>query len=136
TDEGQAERATTERDQRAEEAKAARSAETDARLVLRTVEERLKAITSRAESLEHAADTERKARAAAEEQARRRAEQSQIAAAVQDGAARAIRAIEGSLDQAEQQRRQDRKSTRLNSSHVSISYAVFCLKKKTPTFSI
>src|SRR5699024_2066983 len=25
----------------------------------------------------------------------------------------------------------DRKSTRLNSSHVSISYAVFCLKKKT-----
>src|SRR5699024_12124467 len=27
----------------------------------------------------------------------------------------------------------DRKSTRLNSSHVSISYAVFCLKKKNPT---
>src|SRR5207249_9015837 len=27
----------------------------------------------------------------------------------------------------------DRKSTRLNSSHVSISYAVFCLKKKTKT---
>src|SRR5438067_7419282 len=27
----------------------------------------------------------------------------------------------------------DRKSTRLNSSHVSISYAVFCLKKKTNT---
>src|SRR5690606_39808960 len=26
----------------------------------------------------------------------------------------------------------DRKSTRLNSSHVKISYAVFCLKKKTP----
>src|SRR5437868_13234093 len=28
---------------------------------------------------------------------------------------------------------QDRKSTRLNSSHVSISYAVFCLKKKINT---
>src|SRR5690349_24118086 len=29
----------------------------------------------------------------------------------------------------------DRKSTRLNSSHVEISYAVFCLKKKkTPTY--
>src|SRR5436309_7053773 len=27
-------------------------------------------------------------------------------------------------------RAQDRKSTRLNSSHVKISYAVFCLKKK------
>src|SRR5690625_5650141 len=26
----------------------------------------------------------------------------------------------------------DRKSTRLNSSHVAISYAVFCLKKKKP----
>src|SRR5439155_22888011 len=26
--------------------------------------------------------------------------------------------------------KQDRKSTRLNSSHVAISYAVFCLKKK------
>src|SRR5690348_17368167 len=26
----------------------------------------------------------------------------------------------------------DRKSTRLNSSHPSISYAVFCLKKKSP----
>src|SRR5207249_8780133 len=30
-------------------------------------------------------------------------------------------------------RRSDRKSTRLNSSHVSISYAVFCLKKKKPS---
>src|SRR5207253_9335334 len=28
---------------------------------------------------------------------------------------------------------QDRKSTRLNSSHVAISYAVFCLKKTTYT---
>src|SRR5690606_41192594 len=29
----------------------------------------------------------------------------------------------------------DRKSTRLNSSHVKISYAVFCLKKKTSLFT-
>src|SRR5438067_10067568 len=29
----------------------------------------------------------------------------------------------------------DRKSTRLNSSHVSISYAVFCLKKKNTYFT-
>src|SRR5256885_10963023 len=28
-------------------------------------------------------------------------------------------------------KQQDRKSTRLNSSHLVISYAVFCLKKKT-----
>src|SRR5438067_3773396 len=30
----------------------------------------------------------------------------------------------------------DRKSTRLNSSHVSISYAVFCLKKKKQNQSL
>src|SRR5690242_21701420 len=42
----------------------------------------------------------------------------------------------GQLRQLELARRQvdrgqpDRKSTRLNSSHMSISYAVFCLKKK------
>src|SRR2546430_14034732 len=30
----------------------------------------------------------------------------------------------------------DRKSTRLNSSHSQISYAVFCLKKKTPTLGL
>src|SRR5690625_5591819 len=29
----------------------------------------------------------------------------------------------------------DRKSTRLNSSHVAISYAVFCLKKKIKTLA-
>src|SRR5699024_5129001 len=33
-------------------------------------------------------------------------------------------------------RSKDRKSTRLNSSHVSISYAVFCLKKKTTNLYI
>src|SRR3712207_8112446 len=31
---------------------------------------------------------------------------------------------------------EDRKSTRLNSSHANISYAVFCLKKKTKTIHI
>src|SRR3712207_8738538 len=30
--------------------------------------------------------------------------------------------------------REDRKSTRLNSSHANISYAVFCLKKKKTTY--
>src|SRR5690242_21309410 len=32
------------------------------------------------------------------------------------------------------EKRRDRKSTRLNSSHMSNSYAVFCLKKKTRVF--
>src|SRR5204862_7520379 len=34
------------------------------------------------------------------------------------------------LPSAVRKKRADRKSTRLNSSHVEISYAVFCLKKK------
>src|SRR6266576_3572138 len=34
------------------------------------------------------------------------------------------------VGRAPQRARRDRKSTRLNSSHVEISYAVFCLKKK------
>src|SRR5256885_13093829 len=33
-------------------------------------------------------------------------------------------------------RDRDRKSTRLNSSHLVISYAVFCLKKKTTTATV
>src|SRR5256886_7632182 len=41
------------------------------------------------------------------------------------------RVYEGPEDEA-----QDRKSTRLNSSHSQISYAVFCLKKKKKTFRL
>src|SRR5699024_12438087 len=40
-------------------------------------------------------------------------------------AIRAYRGLQGA------HKKEDRKSTRLNSSHVSISYAVFCLKKKS-----
>src|SRR5437870_8532140 len=48
--------------------------------------------------------------------------------------AKALRAV-GVLahEQGEAERARDRKSTRLNSSHVAISYAVFCLKKKKIT---
>src|SRR3712207_7232207 len=46
---------------------------------------------------------------------------SQVHAAGDGGALRAAAAADGP----------DRKSTRLNSSHANISYAVFCLKKKT-----
>src|SRR5687768_18011698 len=40
------------------------------------------------------------------------------------------------LPRAAAQRAEDRKSTRLNSSHGYISYAVFCLKKKKTTTDI
>src|SRR3989454_9165660 len=38
------------------------------------------------------------------------------------------------LDEHVQRRPRDRKSTRLNSSHLVISYAVFCLKKKKKVY--
>src|SRR5437868_8140236 len=56
---------------------------------------------------------------------------------------RAARLLEESLsifrdlgDQVGIAQNADRKSTRLNSSHVSISYAVFCLKKKNNYYII
>src|SRR5690606_41737141 len=41
----------------------------------------------------------------------------------------------GRLGLRRRRRRRDRKSTRLNSSHVKISYAVFCLKKKSSVYT-
>src|SRR5947199_7954070 len=54
---------------------------------------------------------------------------------VQRGAGRRPLAQRSGRQDRERGRRllQDRKSTRLNSSHLGISYAVFCLKKKTET---
>src|SRR5438874_7135534 len=46
------------------------------------------------------------------------------------GAAAPSRASAGALASRMARSFKDRKSTRLNSSHVEISYAVFCLKKK------
>src|SRR3712207_6979654 len=40
------------------------------------------------------------------------------------------RALENEKHRADAAEEKDRKSTRLNSSHANISYAVFCLKKK------
>src|SRR3712207_8149118 len=52
-----------------------------------------------------------------------------LLAAAQQGAQPFL--AEGTLElRPERARRADRKSTRLNSSHANISYAVFCLKKK------
>src|SRR5690606_40915468 len=69
------------------------------------------------------------------------AEQREVAGILRDNSLRLQRLIENLLSYSEWQTRrseldlgevrlQDRKSTRLNSSHVKISYAVFCLKKK------
>src|SRR5436309_9724036 len=58
--------------------------------------------------------------------------------ATEEQAPRAAEDLAGPLaDRLRPQRQglRDRKSTRLNSSHVKISYAVFCLKKKKTTDS-
>src|SRR2546427_2295424 len=44
--------------------------------------------------------------------------------------ASALRDVRGARGELRRERGRDRKSTRLNSSHSQISYAVFCLKKK------
>src|SRR5262245_64349164 len=49
----------------------------------------------------------------------------------QDAEARWLRGQDGQQRGGRSPGERDRKSTRLNSSHLGISYAVFCLKKKT-----
>src|SRR5690625_5848190 len=56
-------------------------------------------------------------------------EQGELAAVDHDLLDRRVRVDALVLEQLDEHV-QDRKSTRLNSSHVAISYAVFCLKKK------
>src|SRR5262245_65438961 len=55
--------------------------------------------------------------------------QSQLATHVARTAGRPVQR-RGCAGSDRQRSRRDRKSTRLNSSHLGISYAVFCLKKK------
>src|SRR2546426_8593814 len=63
---------------------------------------------------------------------------SRVEGAVQNDLAAIRRVViehprDGQLDRPVRGRQRDRKSTRLNSSHLVISYAVFCLKKKKKT---
>ncbi|MEE6280345.1 chromosome segregation protein SMC [Georgenia sp. MJ170] len=92
--------ATEQRDHAAEAARAARGHETEARLALRTVEERATALAGRATSLERAAQAERAARRKAAEREARRAQQAGTARAVQAGAEQALTSLERSLAQA------------------------------------
>src|SRR3712207_8735840 len=47
-----------------------------------------------------------------------------------------LRTIREDVDLSRSMEEADRKSTRLNSSHANISYAVFCLKKKIKTQTV
>ena len=95
---------TDERDRLADAARVARQAETEARLNLRTAEERARALAGRAEGLERAARNERAARERAVAAAERRARQARVAAAVARGARTVIERLEGSLDVAAAER--------------------------------
>ncbi len=83
---------------------AARNAEMEARLEVRTAEERLRAIGGRADSLAAAAATERATRQRAAERRRRRAAQAAVARAVALGARYAVEAAEQSVSQAQARR--------------------------------
>jgi len=83
---GQAEPDPTRKDAAAEEARQAREQEMEARLALRTVEERATALAGRADALMAAAEQERARRAAAVERAERLKREAETARAVQAGA--------------------------------------------------
>jgi len=88
----------------ADSAAAARGTEMDARLEVRTVEERLRAISGRADALASSALTERQAITRAGERARRRAAEAKVAHAVAKGATTALAAVERSLMLADAER--------------------------------
>ncbi len=87
-----------------EAAMAARDAETEARLEVRTVEERLRSIAGRADSLADAAQRERQAARRASEHHLRRQHQAQLARAVAQGAEVALAHLNRSLEVADAQR--------------------------------
>jgi chromosome segregation protein len=85
------------RDAAAAEAEAARRAEVDARLAVRTSEERVRAISGRADQLERAANAERAARAAAADRRARRARASELATAVASAGAKVLARLDESV---------------------------------------
>ncbi len=94
----------TDREDLAERCVAARNAEMEARLEVRTAEERLRAIDGRADSLSATADAERRARAQAAQRRAQRAAQAGVARAVAMAARYAIEAAERSVTQAQARR--------------------------------
>jgi chromosome segregation protein len=101
-----AEAGSGKRQQLADDAVAARSAEMEARLEVRTVEERLRASSGRADALAAAATAERQAAAWAVERAKRRAAGALVASAVLMGAKVALARVEESVAAADAERQE------------------------------
>jgi chromosome segregation protein len=93
-----------DKDALAAEATAARSSEMEARLEVRTLEERLRAVAGRGDALASAAAAERQAIQLARARAARRARQAAVAGAVASGAMTALTAIERSRVMADAER--------------------------------
>ncbi|MBG6182556.1 chromosome segregation protein [Arthrobacter sp. CAN_A214] len=100
----EAEPSTSDRDRLNAAAVQARSAEMEARLQLRSAEERLSALANRAASLERAAAAEHQARRQAAERARLQQVQADKALAVARAAHRVLQFLAVSLDEAARQR--------------------------------
>jgi chromosome segregation protein len=88
---------TAERDRLDAEAARTRAAEMEARLAVRTHEERVRGLAGRADGLDRAARAEREARARAAARAARAAHDAQVAGAVAEGARQLLAYIEHSL---------------------------------------
>ncbi|GHF60279.1 chromosome segregation protein SMC [Streptomyces griseosporeus] len=95
---------TSVRDRLAADGANARQTEMEARLQVRTHEERVKALAGRADSLDRAARAEREARARAEQRRARLRHEAAVAEAVASGARRLLAHVEVSLARAEQER--------------------------------
>ncbi|WP_137993119.1 AAA family ATPase [Streptomyces vilmorinianum] len=95
---------TSVRDRLAADGANARQTEMEARLQLRTHEERVKGLAGRADSLDRGARAEREARARAEQRRARLRHEAEVAAAVAAGARQLLAHIEVSLVRAEQER--------------------------------
>lgn len=95
---------TSVRDRLAADGANARQTEMEARLQVRTHEERVKGLAGRADSLDRAARAEREARARAEQRRARLRHEAAVAQAVADGARQLLAHVEVSLVRAEQER--------------------------------
>ncbi|GAA0428950.1 chromosome segregation protein SMC [Streptomyces luteireticuli] len=95
---------TSVRDRLAADGANARQTEMEARLALRTHEERVKALAGRADSLDRAARAEREARARAERRRARLRHEAQVAAAVAAAARQLLAHVELSLVRADEER--------------------------------
>ncbi|MFJ6781532.1 AAA family ATPase [Streptomyces yangpuensis] len=92
------------RDRLAADGANARQTEMEARLQLRTHEERVKGLAGRADSLDRAARAEREARVRAERRRARRRHEADVARAVADGARQLLAHVEVSLHRADEDR--------------------------------